>query len=462
MRRVVSVVLAVAGVLVGVAASPSAPAAEANAEAVAGAAELRAAAGTGRSVRVIARLKGAAAGGPAAPAGASSTLSALTTRMAAVGVAGVERLGSLPLVVLEVDAGQLEALLASGLVESVHADRLLRPNLARSVPLVDAPEAWARGADGTGQAVAVFDTGVDGSHPMLRGKVVAEACFSTNARGQRASSLCPGGAARRTGTGAARPCPANVDDGCFHGTHVAAIAAGKSSGASGVAPGAKVVAVQVFTRVDDPATCSPSSAPCVLAYSSDIIAGLDYVRGLAGTRKVAAANLSLGGGRYTRACDGEPIKDAVDALRDQGVATVIASGNDGYDGAVSYPGCVSTAITVGASTDGGPEEVAYFSNSSPLVDLLAPGETIRSAAPGGGFRTESGTSMATPHVAGAWAVLKSARGGASVSAVEQAFESTGRRLRDAGAGVTRPRLDVDDALQALRAARAAGGAAPAS
>src|SRR5204862_771645 len=98
------------------------------------------------------------------------------------------------------------------------------PTLAQSVPLVQGDQAWSAGYDGTGRVVAIVDTGVDKSHPFLLNKVVAEACFSSFAAGH-STSLCPNGQSQQIGVGAGVPCgPLNL--GCWHGTHVAGIAAG--------------------------------------------------------------------------------------------------------------------------------------------------------------------------------------------------------------------------------------------
>ena len=133
----------------------------------------------------------------------------------------------------------------------------------------------------------------------------------------------------------------------------------------------------------------------------------------------------------------------------------MAAGNDYVNGGVGYPGCVSSAITVASSTDSArAERVSSF--FSPLVDLLAPGETIVSSVPGGRYRALAGTSMAAAQVSGAWAALRSADPRASVSRVEQALEGTGRPLREADTRLVRPRIDVGRAAGALR------GGAPAS
>jgi subtilisin len=426
------------------------------ADEVAGAGQVRAAAKSKQRVRVIATLSAPSEGGRIA-----SPESLLRSRMAGAGVSDLARLGGLPAVAVELDPRQLEALLASGLVVSVHEDRRVRPHLKQSVPLVQAPVAWGQGATGEGQVVAILDTGVDSSHPFLKGKVVSEACFSQNYAAEQATSLCKRTKPEVIGKAAGLPCPSSVQD-CEHGTHMAGIVAGKNAKFSGVAPGAKLIAIQVYSLISDPAYCQ-GSATCVAAYESDIISALEHVGSLASTYSIAAANLSLGGGTYPGSdCDasGLEIKAAIDGLRAKGIATVIASGNEYQRGAVDFPGCISSAITVAATTDYGKERITDFSNMSPAVDLLAPGDLIQSSVPGNKFASFMGTSMATPHVAGAWTVLKSANPAFTVDSIEQALESTGKGMRRSGQ--TRSRIDIAKALASLKPAAKGKKAAPGS
>src|SRR5262249_44428086 len=148
-------------------------------------------------------------------------------------------------------------------------------------------------------------------------------------------------------------------------------------------------------------------------------------------------------------CDGEPEKAIIDTLRSVGIATVVASGNDGSPTALSSPACISSAVSVGSTTKA--DVVSSFSNVTPLMSLFAPGGSILSSGAGGGFAVLSGTSMATPHVAGSWAVLKQAAPNATVDQVLGALQSTGVPITDTRSGtpVTRPRIRVDLALNQL-------------
>ncbi|MDP3521910.1 MAG: S8 family serine peptidase [Hydrogenophaga sp.] len=348
------------------------------------------------------------------------------------------RFENIPFVGLSTDANGMARLRASGLVRVIEEDRLARRNLQESAPLVSADDAWAQAATGAGWAVAVLDTGVDKTHAFLAGKVVAEACYSTNNR-RTAYSLCPGGVSSSTAAGSGVNCAVSqYGDGCQHGTHVAGIVAGANGpgGAAGVAKGAGVIAVQVFSYFP--------SYQDVLSYTSDQIKGLERVYALRGDHAIAAVNMSLGGGQYSSTCDSSntAIKAAIDNLRSVGIATVIASGNNGYLNAISAPACVSSAISVGATCDTadtgycatGLNGVAGYSNIAGFMSLLAPGSYINSSVPGGGYANWSGTSMATPHVAGAWAVLKSAQPSLSVSSALNYLRSTGLLVSDTRSG----------------------------
>ncbi|GIH94667.1 S8 family serine peptidase [Planobispora siamensis] len=362
----------------------------------------------------------------------------------------LQTLSRLPVVTLSVDEAALERLTGLPGVVSVTEDRPVPPVLAQSVSLIGGDRTREAGMTGAGSVVAVLDTGVAVNHPFLRGRVVAEACFSPADPDYSASSLCPGGTDQQEGAGAADaesgPCADAALD-CDHGTHVAGIVAGNGQNlagapAAGVAPAAELVAIQVFSKFESEDFCGPGAAPCVLSFTSAQLAGLDKVLQLkeAGT-PVVAANLSLGGGRYTAPCDDDPRKQAIDDLLEAGVATVVAAGNDGFGDAVNAPACVSSAVTVGSTTV--QDEVSGFSNRGPLLDVFAPGTAVVSSMPGGGWAPMSGTSMAAPHVTGAFAVLRQAFPGKTAAELEAAMKTTGRAI--AYPGATTPRLQLDDA-----------------
>jgi len=369
----------------------------------------------------------------------------------------VTRYATIPYVALEVGRADLARLQASSLVVSVVEDVPVPPTtlpavlpsspsmpLQESVPLIGADVAWEQGISGAGWSVAVLDTGVDSGHPFLAGKVVAEACFSTTS-GSQSASVCPSGQNTQIGTGAGMSCDASVS-GCDHGTHVAGIAAGTGPSFSGVARDASVIAVQVFSEFPAGSPFCSGPGPCVLSYTSDQIEGLEYVYSLRSTLDVAAANMSLGGGQYTATCDAEsaPTKAAIDQLLGAGIATAIASGNNGFANSTGSPGCISTAVTVGSTTK--TDGLSSFSNTAPWVDVLAPGSAIQSSVPGGGFAYFNGTSMATPHVAGAFAILRQGHPAESADELLDRLTSTGVPILAGNPSQNYPRIQVDDAL----------------
>jgi subtilisin family serine protease len=359
------------------------------------------------------------------------------------------RYQTVPYVGLDLTPGALAALENSPAdIVRVLDDAIVRPVLADSVPLIEGDQAWDAGYDGSGTMIAVLDTGVDSTHPFLAGKVVEEACFSSTVAGV-SSSFCPNGLEQQIGPGSAAPCP--LSD-CIHGTHVAGIAAGNGAPAgqpfSGVARGATLMAVQVFSRITSPQSCG-GSAPCAGAFTSDIIAALEYVYANGAAHNIASVNMSLGGAVFFPPCDDEPYKPIIDNLRAAGIASAVASGNNGSSSQISAPACVSSAISVGSTSKS--DVVSWFSNVASSLSLFAPGESITSSIPGGQFIALSGTSMAAPHVAGTFAVMKQALPGASVSTILQSLQQNGLPIEDTRllGTATIPRVRILRALASL-------------
>ncbi|MCY3760268.1 MAG: S8 family serine peptidase, partial [Gemmatimonadetes bacterium] len=374
------------------------------------------------------------------PAPIARAQQALSVRMRPHNVSSIRDFKFMPYVAMEVDRRALEALAADPEVVTIEEEVTVTPSLAQSTALIGGPQAWSQGYAGAGQTIAVLDTGVDGNHPFLAGKVVSEACYSGGGSG---TSFCPGGARESILPGSGAPCPPEFSN-CFHATAVAGVAAGRGGEFSGVARDARIIAIQVFAQC---------GSDCIESTNSDWLAGLERVLELTAGYEIAAANMSFGGVvAHPEDCDADypAVKAAMDNLRAAGIAPIGTSGNGGSDTRIDFPGCISGVISVG-SVDGDttPEAVSRFSNSSPQLDLLAPGRGIYTSVPAEGFDEFKGTSMAAPHVAGAWAVLKSKAPAASVPDLLSVLSQTGVPVTDSRNDLIRPRIQVDAALDAI-------------
>ncbi|HKX55013.1 MAG TPA: S8 family serine peptidase, partial [Xanthomonadales bacterium] len=273
----------------------------------------------------------------------------LASRALQPGMRELVRFRTIPFMVFSADANAVDRLAGLPEVIDLQEDIPEYPTLASSIPIIGADTAWTAGFDGTGQVIAVLDTGVDTSHPYFPpAKRVAEACFSSN-DAANSQSLCPGQASSSTAAGSGQNCTADSTL-CPHGTHVAGIAAGNNgSGPNiGVAKEAGLIAIQVFSCISG-GNCPNLGS--IGSYPSDQTRALEHVLLLSQSFDIAAVNMSLGGAVYQsqEACDDANAlrKAAIDNLRAVGIATIIASGNDGSKNAVRQPGCISSAISVG-------------------------------------------------------------------------------------------------------------------
>ena len=341
----------------------------------------------------------------------------------------VHRYRTVPGVAGIVSERGLAALLASADVERVDLDAPGSGELAQSVPLIRADVLQdLDGLTGAGVTVAVLDSGMDPGHPDLLDALSGEQCFCSGGGG-----CCPGGSSRRSGLGAAR-------DDHFHGTHVSSIITGNGDVAAvGVAPGARILAIKVLDRNNQ------------FCCSSDVVAGLDWI--IENRPDVRVVNMSLGTfATFEGDCDDATAStmlfaDAIDTLTEDGVAVFAASGNAGLADAMKAPGCVANAISVGAVDKA--RHVASFSDSGPTLDLLAPGVNILAAQRGGGVRSLSGTSMATPHAAGAAALLLEAQPRLSPTRLLSALAGTGVLVTDSRNGLAHPLIDAEAAFLSL-------------
>jgi subtilisin family serine protease len=309
-----------------------------------------------------------------------------------------------------VPAARLANLKADPAVAYIVADQVVTVD-AQTVPTgisrIDGGLSSTVAGNGSGSVnvdVAVIDTGIDTTHPDL------------NVVGGRNCS---------TGS------PNAYKDGNGHGTHVAGTIAAKDDGIGvvGVAPGARLWAVRVLNNAGSGTT-------------SSVVCGIDWVA--ANSATIEVANMSLGGGGSDDGncgnTNGDPEHQAVCRLVSRGVTLVVAAGNETDNAANHVPAAFDEAITVSALADfngqagGGAastcradedDTLANFSNYGADVDIIAPGVCIYSTWKGAAYNTISGTSMASPHVAGAAALYKANNPSASPAQVKQALINAG-------------------------------------
>ncbi|HKE99815.1 MAG TPA: S8 family serine peptidase [Actinomycetes bacterium] len=312
-----------------------------------------------------------------------------------------------------------------------------KQTLPDGVDRVDADRSPARSGDGRGTVdadVAVIDTGVDSHHPDL------DVAGGVDCTGE-------GGFTDRSG----------------HGTHVAGTIAAKDDGRGvvGVAPGARLWAIRALDRKGTGST-------------SSLICAVDWVT--ANADVVEVANMSLGGLARVdpgRACGrDDPLHDAICRAVKAGVTFVAAAGNADADAGRYVPAGYGEVVTVSALADydgdagggtlprcagGGSDDTrARFSNFGPAVDLIAPGTCILSTLPGGKYGRMSGTSTASPHVAGAAALVAARQPNATPAQVKRA-------LRRAGSTAWDDRGDPDGEREPLLdTGRLPGGSGPAA
>ncbi|UAL54773.1 S8 family peptidase [Metabacillus dongyingensis] len=304
-------------------------------------------------------------------------------------------------------------------IEKIWLDGRVEATLENSVPQIGAPTAWESGFTGKGIKVAVLDSGIDRNHPDVAGQL------------DEAVSFVPG---------------ETVDDGNGHGTHVASTVLGTGAASDGknkgVAPEARLVVGKVLSDQGS-------------GLDSWIIDGMEWA-----SERAKVVNMSLGTSEPSDGTD--PMSQAVNRLsKENGTLFVIAAGNSGAEGSIGSPGAADSALTIGAvdKTD----NLAYFSSKGPRFgdmglkpDLSAPGVGIIAArsnfAPGSGFySSKDGTSMATPHVAGAAAILLQKNPDWNGSQLKETLMSTSKKLNYSAFHAGTGRLDVPAALSEVSA-----------
>ncbi|WP_303699856.1 S8 family peptidase [Lentibacillus sp. CBA3610] len=242
-------------------------------------------------------------------------------------------------------------------------------DIPQGVQMIQAPDIWEQSDEGSGNVIAIIDTGCDMNHPDLEGQIIDGRNFTNDGD------------------------EAEYGDENGHGTHVAgtAAAAAGDEGIAGVAPKAKLLIVKVLDSNG----------------SGDyqwIIDGINYATDWEGPNgeKVRAISMSLGGPE-----DVQELYHAVKRAIDAGIPVVCAAGNEGDDrhetDEYAFPGAYNEVVQVGAINFD--REIAHFSNTNNEIDIVAPGVDILSAYTDQKYARLSGTSMATPHVSGALALV---------------------------------------------------------
>lgn len=343
----------------------------------------------------------------------------------------------------------LERLRGDDRIVSIGLDVGGRGALDESIPLLGIDQIQAAppaglGYDGTGVKVAVLDSGIDATHPDFAGALEAEACFCANSN---TGDCCPDGNATQFGTGAA------VDD-HDHGTWVTGHIMGQGGVAPiGAAPGASLVAVKVLDSNNG------------FWSSSDITAAYDWLA--VNHPDVDVVNASLGtNAAFASQCDSAQswtiaMSQAVAALTANDAVVIASSGNQGNTNGMAVPSCLGDVIAVGATykenlmgsyfscpdVDPQIDEVVCFSNHSPQIDLVAPGVFMTTTQRGGGVSgAVSGTSFASPLVAGCATLIRQAYPDLSAGQVRETMVRSNATATDGRIGQTLPRLNCLNAI----------------
>lgn len=305
-------------------------------------------------------------------------------------------------------------------------------SLIQSTQLINMPSAWSFGYTAPGQNIIILDSGIRKDHQFLQNasgsKVTFEACFGTTNATHTTNCPSPNiyGDSLLGLPGSGEPCSAS---GCYHGTHVAGIAAGRaninywSSSFQGVAPDANLISAQVFS--------TSNSGSEITSFLDDLADAMNTVKNAVppGTIDLYnTVNISLGMPmtpfKSQAICDNTyfPITNRIADLNSLSIPVVIATGNDHYKDAISWPACVSHAVkvsSVDAATGLIVSDFANIINPSTFAGpfFLAPGEVIRSSVSISSTATMAiqGTSMAAPHVSGLYAAIKAAIPGVTVA-----------------------------------------------
>lgn len=401
----------------------------------------------------------------------------------------------LPYVVIEATTAVLDAIVPMAQVRSISLESGGVPLLNQSASFIGAPTAHSALITGSGKRVAVIDTGVARTHPMLTGRISAEACFSTAAYSS-IGSICQAGSFGSTITNSGGPCDDDPECRPGHGTHVASIVAGNSVSPSGGVPSlrgvayqSQLIAIMAQSRVNNSFSICNPSFDCYRFFESDVAAALSHVLNLT-PKNISAVNLSFilspsSSAFVAGTCDATwpVIRDAVTLLTTDGIAVVAGSGNAGgtLPNRLPSPACLSKTVAV-AATSKSSDNFESYSNASTELDILAPGGTVNYNYSGPDCRTsppvatslvgapfflpdgiwaayhrpictsaylrDVGTSMAAPHVAATFALMEQKYPDASTTGIRDWILDSGVNVSFSQNLVpyNRPRVSISDAM----------------
>jgi subtilisin family serine protease len=337
-------------------------------------------------------------------------------------------------IAVEINKEDLEKLKNNPYVKSVFIDREVHAFLQDSVNIINASAVWpiqinGINLTGKGETICVIDTGIDFTHPDLIGKNLTCNIDCIN-------EYC------------VENCSVTDDNG--HGTHVAGIIAANGK-IKGVAPDANLIGVKILDSNGD-------------GYSSDIRDGIDWCSNDTNIQRynISVISMSLGTlENYTDYCDYQEdyvnITKSINDAVGKNISVIVATGNSHNYTAIAFPSCIKNSTAIG-STDKS-DAIASYSNRNNITDLFAPGTNINSTVPQdafeiydeSGYKTVSGTSMACPHVAGAFAIINQFfklqnNRTATPQEIQDILNSTGEKINDSSSGLNFSRIDIYSAI----------------
>ena len=328
-----------------------------------------------------------------------------------------------PVVVIEVlKPSVLSRLSRSARVKNAKPDLEGGGGLQQSLQLTRTNRVHSFGIEGAGTVAAVLDTGIDDDNENFEGAILHQYHFT--------------GSGSEQGEGAS--------DGHGHGSHVAGILASRGlSAPQGMAPAASLIIVKVL---DDENR----------GFTSDWARGVEHIIELHDTDngiRVDVINMSLQTDtEYAGSCDGsrQAFSNACGVARSRGISVLTCGGNNGSTTEMTMPGCFSTTTTIGSVVDTPPLRLSDFTSRTADLRLLAPGQPILSVGLNGGTRTRSGCSMAVPHVAGLYCLLRQVDPSISPWELDELASQTGQDIFDEGTGLQFPLINSEAAIARLR------------